>query len=206
MKHTKAKISIQTLCFVGLFGALSAILMLFKVPLFFAPAFMKLDFAELPCLIGGFMFGPVAGVAIVLVKLILNLLLNGTDSMYVGEISNLLLSGTFVFCASFLYHRRKTKKWAAISMTVSVILTGLVAVLSNTYFTFPAYATVYGMDMESIVGMASAINPLVKDVPTMMIFSVLPFNLVKYGLVAVITFLVYKKLHLFINRYILKQN
>lgn len=206
MKHTKVRFTTQMICFIGLFGALSAVLMMFKIPLFFAPAFMKLDFAELPCILGGFMFGPISGVAIVLVKLIINLLLNGTDSMYVGEISNLLLSSTYVLTASLLYRGHKTKKRAAVSLLVSVVVTSLVSVLSNTYFTFPAYATVYGLSMDSIVEMTSAINPLVKDVPTLMIFSVLPFNLVKFGLVAVITFLVYKKLHLFIKQYILKQS
>ncbi len=195
MKHTKAKISIRTICFVGLFGALSTILMLLKIPLFFAPAFMKLDLAELPCILGGFMFGPLAGVVIVMLKLFLHLLLNGTDSMYVGELSNLLLSGTYVFVASVLYHRHKTKKRAAVSMLISVIVTGAVSVLSNTYFTFPAYAFVYGLSMESIVEMAGLVNPFVTDVPTMMAFSVLPFNFVKYGLVSMITFFVYKKLH-----------
>lgn len=200
MKHTKVKFTTQIICFVGLFAALSAVLMMFKIPLFFAPAFMKLDFAELPCILGGFMFGPIPGVAIVVLKLLINLLLNGTDSMYVGEISNLLLSSTYVLTASLLYRGHKTKKRAAISLLVSVLMTSFVSVISNTFFTFPAYATVYGMSMESIVGMASAINPLVKDVSTMMIFSVFPFNLVKFGLVSAITFLVYKKLHIFIKK------
>lgn len=200
MKHTKVKFTTQVLCFVGLFGALSAILMMFKIPLFFAPAFMKLDFAELPCILGGFMFGPIPGIAIVFVKLLLNVLINGSDSMYVGEISNLLLSSTYVLTASLLYRGHKTKKRAAIALLVSVLVTSIVSVLSNTFFTFPAYATVYGLSMESIVGMAGAINPLVKDVPTMMIFSVFPFNIVKFGIVSLITFLVYKKLHIFIKK------
>lgn len=200
MKHTKVKFTTQVLCFVGLFGALSAILMMFKIPLFFAPAFMKLDFAELPCILGGFMFGPLPGIAIVCVKLLLNVLINGSDSMYVGEISNLLLSSTYVLTASLLYRGHKTKKRAASALVVSVLVTSVVSVLSNTFFTFPAYATVYGLSMESIVGMAGAINPLVKDVPTMMIFSVFPFNIVKFGIVSLITFLVYKKLHIFIKK------
>lgn len=193
MNHTKAKISTKMICFIGLFGALSAVLMLFKIPLFFAPSFMKLDFAELPCMIGGFTFGPVAGVAIVVVKLLLNLLLNGSDSMYVGEISNLILSSTYVLTASFIYRKRKTKKVAAISLLIAVLVTSFASVISNTYFTFPAYATIYSLGMDSIVKMAGAVNPLVKDVPTMMLFSVVPFNLIKYGLVSAITFLVYKK-------------
>lgn len=200
MKNTKAKLTTRTLCFIGLFGALSTVLMMFKIPLFFAPAFMKLDLAELPAIIGSFMFGPIAGVCIVIVKLALNLLINGTDSMYVGELSNLVLSSVYVLCASLIYHRRKTKKTAAIALIVSVIVTSSVAIISNTFFIFPAYAVVYGLSMESIVGMASAVNPLVHNTFTMMLWSVLPFNLVKYGAVALITFFVYKKLHLFIIR------
>ncbi|MBO5347448.1 MAG: ECF transporter S component [Lachnospiraceae bacterium] len=200
MKNTKAKLTTQTLCFIGLFGALSTVLMLFKLPLPFAPAFMKLDLAELPAILGSFMFGPVAGEFIVIIKLALNLLINGTDSMYVGELSNLVLSSTYVLTASLIYYRRKTKKRAAVSLAVSVLGTSIFAVFSNTVFIFPAYAVVYGLSMDSLVTMAGAVNPFVHDVFTMMLFSVLPFNLVKYGLVAVITFLVYKKLHLFILR------
>ena len=200
MKNAKAKLSTQTLCFIGLFGALSTVLMLFKVPLPFAPAFMKLDFAELPAIIGSFMFGPLAGVCIVMVKLALNLLLNGTDSMYVGEISNLVLSSCYVLCASLIYQKHKTKKTAAASLLISVVVTSTISIISNTLFIFPAYTVVYGLSMESLVGMASAVNPFVHDTFTMMLWSVLPFNLTKYGVVSVITFLVYKKLHLFIVR------
>ncbi len=200
MKKTKAKMTTQTLCFIGLLGALSTVLMLFKIPLFFAPAFMKLDLAELPAILGSFMFGPVAGVCIVFVKLLLNLLINGTDSMYVGELSNLLLSSCYVLCASMIYSRHKTKKRAATALVISVIVTSTVAVLSNTFFIFPAYAVVYGLDMNTLVKMAGAVNPLVHDTFTMMLWSVFPFNLVKMGLVSLITFIVYKKLHLFIIR------
>ncbi len=200
MKNTKAKLTTQTLCFIGLFGALSTVLMLFKLPLPFAPAFMKLDLAELPAILGSFMFGPVAGAFIVIIKLALNLLINGTDSMYVGELSNLVLSSTYVLTASLIYYRRKTKKRAAVSLVVSVLGTSIFAVFSNTVFIFPAYAVVYGLSMDSLVTMAGAVNPFVHDIFTMMLFSVLPFNLVKYGLVAIITFFVYKKLHLFILR------
>ncbi len=194
------KVTTKTICFIGLFGALSAVLMLFKVPLFFAPAFMKLDLAELPAIIGSFMFGPLAGFCIVVVKIALNLVINGSDSMYVGELSNLFLSTVYVLSASLIYQRHKTKKRAAGALAVAVVATSLIAVISNTLVIFPAYAVVYGLEMESLVGMAAAVNPFVKDSLTMMLWSVFPFNLVKYGVVSAITFLIYKKLHVFILR------
>ena len=202
MKHTKGKMTTKMLCFVGLFGALSTVLMLFKVPLFFAPAFMKLDLAELPAIIGSFMFGPLAGICIVLIKLALNLLINGTDSMSVGELSNLFLSSTYVLTSSLLYQRNKNKKQAVKALIVGVTATSILAVLSNSFFIFPAYAVVYGLEMESLIGMAASVNPFVHDTFTMMLWSVFPFNLVKYGVVSIVTFLVYKKLHMFILRII----
>ncbi len=200
MKKTKVKLTTQMLCFIGLFGALSTVLMLFKMPLPFAPAFMKLDVAELPAIMGSFMFGPLAGFCIVVVKLALNLLINGTDSMYVGEVSNLLLSSIYVLSASLIYRAKKTKKRAALSLLVGVISTSVLALFTNTFFIFPAYVVVYGLSMDKIIGMASVVNPLVHDTFSMMLFSVLPFNLVKYGVVSTITFLAYKKLHIFIQK------
>lgn len=196
----KKRLTTQMLCFIGLFGALSTVLMMFKIPIFFAPGFMKLDLAELPAIIGSFMFGPLAGFCIVAVKLVLKLFISGTDSMYVGELSNLLLSTVYVLTASCIYRQRKTKRTAAVSLVVSVLVTNFAALISNTFFIFPAYTVVYGMSMEQIVGMAGAVNPFVKDTFTMMLFAVLPFNLLKYGAVSIITFFAYKKLHLFIQR------
>lgn len=200
MKNTKETFTTQKLCFIGLFGALSTVLMLFKIPLFFSPAFMKLDLAELPAIIGSFMFGPMTGICIVGIKLLLHLFISGTDSMYVGEVSNLVLSSCYVLTASVLYRRHKTKKVAACSLLLSVVVTSVLAVLTNTFFIFPAYTVVYGMTMESIVAMAGAVNPFVHDTVSMMLWSIFPFNIIKYGFVSLITFLIYKKIHLFMVR------
>ncbi|MCD7862453.1 MAG: ECF transporter S component [Lachnospiraceae bacterium] len=193
--NTETKLSTQKLCFIGLFGALSAVLMLFDFPLFFAPSFMKLDLAELPCILGGFMFGPLVGECIVVVKILLNTLMTGSSTMYVGELSNLILSSIYVLTASVIYKMHKTRKQAVLSLVAAVLAVSVIALISNTFFIFPAYAVIYGMSMETIVSMAAAVNPLVHDTMTMMLFSVFPFNLVKYGAVSIITFLVYKRLH-----------
>ncbi len=200
--NTEKKLSTQKLCFIGLFGALSAVLMLFDFPLFFAPSLMKLDLAELPAILGGFMFGPLAGECIIIVKILLNLLLTGTSTMYVGELSNLILSSIYVLTASLIYQRHKTRKQAAVSLVIAVAAVSVVALITNTLFIFPAYAVIYGMTMETIVSMAAAVNPLVHNTMTMMLFSVFPFNIVKYSAVSIITFVVYKKLHVAINKII----
>lgn len=55
--------------------------------------------------------------------------------------------------------------------------------------------------MDAIIDMGHAVNPLVHDMFSLMIFSMLPFNLVKFGLVSLITFAVYKKLSVFIRKF-----
>ena len=41
--------------------------------------------------------------------------------------------------------------------------------------------------------MGRKVNPLVKDNLTLMLFSIFPFNLVKYGIVSLLTWLIYKR-------------
>ena len=54
--------STRKMACIGILSAMSSVLMLFEIPLFFAPSFYKLDFSEIPILIGSFAFGPAAGV------------------------------------------------------------------------------------------------------------------------------------------------
>ena len=63
---------------IGMLGAIAVVLMLFEIPLPFAPSFYEIDFSEVPVLIGCFSMGPIAGALIELVKIILNLIINGS--------------------------------------------------------------------------------------------------------------------------------
>ena len=64
--------------------------MMFDIPLPFAPTFYKIDLSEVPVLVGCFAMGPMAGVLVELVKILLNLVLTGTQTAGVGEIANLI--------------------------------------------------------------------------------------------------------------------
>ena len=82
----------RTLVEIGMLGAIATVLMLFEFPLpFIAPPFYELDFSEVPVLVGAFALGPVAGATIELVKILINLLVNGTNTAFVGEIGNYII-------------------------------------------------------------------------------------------------------------------
>lgn len=191
----------KKLVMAALLGALAAILMVldFNVPL--APNFIKFDFSDFPVLIGGFVFGPATGVVIAFLKIVLNLLFKPTTTMFVGEASNFILSVCYMGVACLYYRNHRTKKGAVIGMLLATVATSVLAIFSNILVMFPMYAKLFGMSMQQIVGMVSAVNPFVKDVTTMVIASLVPFNLFKYGVISLITFISYKKIEVILKKY-----
>lgn len=195
------KLTTKTITAVAMLGALSAILMLFEFKIPLAPTFVSMDFSDVPIMLGGFLLGPLAGFLIVTLKIFLNLILNGTSTMFIGELANFILSVAFVLPAAFIYKKEKTRKDAIRGLIISTISTSILALVLNLFFIFPLYASLFGLSMENIVEMAKVANPLVTNVTSMMLFSLLPFNLFKYGVVSLIVIASYKKLSHLFSRY-----
>lgn len=191
---TKKVLTTKNLTMIAMFSAISAVLMVFEIQLPFSPSFVKFDFSDLPVMLGGFLIGPFAGGIIVFMKILLHFLLNGTTSFFVGDLSNLLLTLSFVLPASFIYQQKKTKKTTIQGLLVSIICTSLLAIIFNLFLIFPLYLKVLNLKMVDLINMIHVVNPLVKYVFTMIVFSLLPFNLFKYSIVSMITMLSYKKL------------
>lgn len=191
---TKKVLTTKNLTMIAMFSAISAVLMVFEIQLPFSPSFVKFDFSDLPVILGGFLIGPFAGGIIAFMKILLHFLLNGTTSFFVGDLSNLLLTLSFVLPASFIYQQKKTKKTTIQGLLVSIICTSLLAIIFNLFLIFPLYLKVLNLKMVDLINMIHVVNPLVKDVFTMIVFSLLPFNLFKYSIVSMITMLSYKKL------------
>lgn len=191
---TKKVLTTKNLTMIAMFSAISAVLMVFEIQLPFSPSFVKFDFSDLPVMLGVFLIGPFAGGIIAFMKILLHFLLNGTTSFFVGDLSNLLLTLSFVLPASFIYQQKKTKKTTIQGLLVSIICTSLLAIIFNLFLIFPLYLKVLNLKMVDLINMIHVVNPLVKDVFTMIVFSLLPFNLFKYSIVSMITMLSYKKL------------
>lgn len=180
-----------TIC--AMLGAISGILYLFDfaVP-FLAPGFYKLDFSEIPVMIGAFYLGPVGGVVIELVKVLLKLVLKGTTTAFVGDLANFVVGCAFIVPAAVLYHRKKTKKMAVCALVAGTVVMTVFGSMFNAVYLIPAFAALYGMPLESIVGMGTAVNPAITSVTTLAIFAVAPLNLLKGVLISAPTMLLYK--------------
>ena len=192
-KDMNHKTNSRQIVFIGMMGAVSTVLMIFNFSVPIAPAFLKFDISELPALFAGFFMGPISGCAVVGIKVLLKIVVQGTDTAFVGEFMNLLGSICFILPAAILYKWNHTKKGALISLSLSSVFVSIVFVFINAYIAFPLYSELYGMPMDAMIGMGAAVNPMIKDVPTLMLFSVLPFNLVKHGITSAATYLIYKR-------------
>ena len=179
---------------VGVFGAISTVLMFLSFNVPFIPTFVKLDFSDLPVLLGGYILGPVYGSFIAIIKILLNFVYNGSMTYGIGETVNLIGSLSFMLPAVILYQRNRNFKTAIMSLIVGTIAATVVLLTANYFVMFPLYATAMNFPMEKIVTAAHALNPYVTDLASLMTFALFPFNIIKFGLNSILALFLYKRL------------
>lgn len=178
---------------ISVLAVLAFIIMLFEVVVPFFPGFLKMDLSDVPALLGAFALGPVSGVIIELIKNILHIVIRGTHTAAVGELSNFITGGVFVFTAGAIYHYKKTKKNAIIAMAVGTLVMSGVAILTNYYLIIPFYTKAMGMPLDTIIQMGTAANPKILNLKTMIIYGVTPFNILKGIIISLVVNFIYKK-------------
>ena len=180
---------------VGVLSAISAVLMLFEIPMPFAPSFYKLDLSEIPVMIGAYAFGPSAGVLIEFIKIVLKLFMKGTSTAFVGELANFAVGSSFVIPAATLYYANKTKTTAIKSCVLGTICITLFGTTFNALYLLPAFAKLYGMPLDAILALGRDVNSLAGDtIYTFVIACVAPLNFIKGAVDSLLTLLVYKRI------------
>ena len=185
---------------IAMLSAVSIILCLpmFEIPMFLS--WLKLDFSTMPALLAGFSMGPLAGMAVVLMKCLIHIPMGTTGG--IGELADFMCSAALVAPSAVIYHRaraknaaredhvRRNRRAALVGMLISVVLMVVMAVVTNQYILLPMYAKFAGM--EGIIAMAD--NPAITSLATLFIYGVIPFNLVKGLALSLVTFILYKPL------------
>ena len=136
--------------------------------------------------------GPVAGVIIEFVKVLLNLLIDGTTTAFVGEFANFLIGCAYVVPASMVYYFRKSRKNAVLGLVLGTAVCAVVGCLLNTYLLLPAYSKAFHMEIEALIAMETAVNKAIDNMLTFVLFATAPLNILKCGFVSVVTMLIYK--------------
>lgn len=190
----KKTFSIKNLTRIAILGTIGGILMIIDFPIFIAPSFYKLDIGDLPCLIGAFAMGPVSGLFIQIIKILVKLLFKPTSTAFVGEIAALIFSSTYCLVASIIYQKNRNKRGANIAIIIGSLSMILVSAIVNYLFIIPFYSRLYNMPLEAIISLGSAIFPIIDSLFMFVICCVVPFNIVKVAIIDVLTMLLYKRI------------
>ena len=182
VKTTAERSNLRNLVQIGMLGAVSVVLMMFEIPLFFAPSFY----------IGTFAMGPVAGMFIELIKVVLHMLFKGSSTAGVGDFANFLIGCAMIVPAGLIYQKKKSKKSAVIGMIAGTLFMAFIGCFLNAFVLLPAYGKAFGMPVDALVAMGTAVNPAINSLLTFVVLAVAPFNILKGLIVGVITFLLYK--------------
>lgn len=192
--NTKKKMTTKMITQIGMLGAIATVLMLFEIPLPFAPSFYEIDFSEVPVLIGCFSMGPLAGALIELVKIILNFVINGTMTAGVGEVANFIIGCSLCVPAGIIYKKNKTKKGAMVGLIAGTLFMTVLGCFVNAYILLPTYAAAFQIPIDGLIEMGAAVNGNINSLFTFVMFAIVPFNLLKGVLDSIIVMAVYKKI------------
>lgn len=171
---------LQLMAKIGVMSALAFIIMFFEFPILPSATYLKMDFSDIPAIVGAFAFGPSAGVIIELIKNILHFITK-TQTGGIGEMANFAAGAAFVIAAGLIYVRNKNKKNAIIGLAVGTVIMAIAMCFINYYIMLPLYMPALFEGPKSVV-----IN--------IILTTTLPFNILKGIILSIITVLIYKRL------------
>lgn len=196
MKRTKF-LSTSTLVKISILSAIGYILMFISVPLpMLFPEFLKIDISDLTALLGGISLGPMAGITIAFLKNLLQFITGMSTTGGVGEFANFLIGGSFVFTVSYIYSKKRNIQGVIIGLVSGIVVMTVVGCIANYFIILPFYATI-GWSIDAVVSMGAAINPAIDSKMSFIIWMIAPFNILKSGLMSLLTLPMYKKLKRF---------
>lgn len=170
------KINTKIIAGLSILGAMSIILVFIPFLRFepFPP--LEYDVGDLPIMIASFLYGPVYGLLLTIIVALIQGLSPISNTGIYGILMNIISSGTFVVVAGSIYKYKRTLKGAILGLIIGVLSTVVVMIGANLIVT-PYYL---GIPRSVVRGML---------LPT-----ILPFNLFKYGINGLLCFLLYKKI------------
>ena len=175
--------------------ALATVLTAFRIPLAFLPPFYKLDFSEVPIILGGCLMGPWSTVVMQILKVVIKMLTQGSNSAFVGDLANLIMGCALVFPVAWYYHRKPSARNLLVGLVIGIITLVIVSCLVNYFIVLPMYAAMYNMAIENIIAMGTALNGNITNLFSFVCLATAPFNLIKGAASAVIVYIVYRMAH-----------
>jgi len=167
---------------MGILSALSIILMMIiRFPIIPSAPFLEYEPADVPILIGTFMYGPVAGLIITIVVSVIQAVTVSAGSGWIGAIMHIIATGAFTLLAGFIYKKIHTFKGAVTALIAGTLAMTLVMIPANLFFT------------------TRFLGAPIEQVKAMMLPAIIPFNFIKASANSIIVLLIYKPLSRFLR-------
>ena len=184
----KQRLYIDRMVKLGMLTALSIILVYaIHFPIFPSASFLEYDMADVPILIGTFLFGPWWGLALTAVVSLLQWLLVSPQSLWVGAVMHFFATGSYVVAAGLIYSHHKTRSAALFGMALGALLQTLMMIPMNLIFT----VHFFGVPKETVMAL----------LPT----AIIPFNAIKTIANSILTFLLYKRVAKLFEKNLIQQ-
>ena len=168
------KIGVRKICSLGILAALSLVLLLvIHFPIIPAAPWLEYDPADIPILIGGFVY---AGIIITVIASLIQALTVSASSGWVGFVMHIIATGTLVTVSATYYKLHKTHRGAVISLILGCLAMTAIMIPTNLIIS----VKFWGLTAEAVKAMI---------IPVLV-----PFNLIKSGANSVIVLLIYKSL------------
>ena len=171
MRNAKVKWLVE----MALLCAMSLVLMyVVRFSIFPAAPYLEYNMADVPILIGTFLFGPVSGLILTLIVSLLQCFTLSIARGWVGAVMHFFATGAFVLIAGLIYKKMHSLKGALIGLVCGSLVMIALMIPLNLIFT----VHYNGVPAQVVQGM---IWPIL-----------VPFNAIKAGINSVVTFLAYK--------------
>lgn len=167
---------------VGVLAAIAFVLMLLEVHIPPFPTYLQYNTGDVPALLGGFAMGPAAGFMIAALRNTLFLLSGRDEAGFIGTAANFVASFPLVVVAAWVYGRRRTLRGAFYGMALGLLASVLAASVGNYFVFLPAWGVA---DPGVRAGLIWSV--------------VVPFNAVRVLITAALTFLLYKRVRIWLG-------
>ncbi|WP_282803594.1 ECF transporter S component [Secundilactobacillus kimchicus] len=192
MEHTcHAIFNVRQVVEMSLFAGISFLLMFISFPILPFVSYLRIDFSDIPILIGTVLFGPIGGIIIAAIKGLLYWLMTGVDlANFIGVFASFVASVSIVLPFSLVMKkttgRSLLSRLALSGIALTLSLTIVMALLNWLVLT-PVYMAVLGMKISM---------PLAQ----MVLFGFVPFNFIKGVLISLVIGFVVSRMHTFLKK------
>lgn len=187
MMQTRSASKLTKLTTLAILGSISLVLFFISFPLPMLPAYLKVDFSDVPALIAGLIFSPLAGVFVVFLKNILYFIFTGATDP-IGVVANFVAGVLFMLPVALLFHKFRTVKSVVTGLIIGTVGMTVIMSILNYFIILPAYAFFVGMEMNETIKWTSVFA------------GVLPFNFIKGLIVSSLFVFLFIKLRRWIEQ------